>query len=95
VRDLHRGALCNELGRRNVSDEQKSYLRGKRYQHEKAKQGGTGANQHKQSGHDVHSAKTAEKIAAETHVDEKTIRRDAQFAQAVDRIAEVCGKERT
>jgi hypothetical protein len=91
VRDLHRGALCNELGRRNVSDEQKSYLRGKRYQHEKAKHGGD----RKSSGQNVHLERTAEKIAAETHVDEKTIRRDAQFAQAVDRIAEVCGKERT
>jgi hypothetical protein len=84
--------IANQLGRRNVSDEQKSYLRGKRYQHEKRKDGARGPS--KKPGQNVPASdRTSAKIAAETHVDEKTIRRDAEFATAVDRLAEVCGKE--
>jgi phage N-6-adenine-methyltransferase len=82
--------ISNQLGRRNCSEEQKAYLRGKRYKHEKKKQGGTGANQHKeQSGNSCHSAKTEEKLAAEYSVSPKTIRNDAAFAESVDAIAEV------
>jgi hypothetical protein len=84
--DKHAGeATAQAAASLNVS-------RGKRYQHEKRNDGGHGDQ--KSGGHSARpNSNTAEKIAAETNVDEKTIRRDAQFAQAVDRIAEVCGKE--
>jgi hypothetical protein len=36
-------------------------------------------------GQNGHRKKTSEKLAAEYNVDEKTIRRDAKFAEAVDR----------
>lgn len=80
--------VANQLGRRNLTEEQKSYLRGKRYQAEKQSQGGDRA-----SGQNVHLPKTAEKLAEEYDVDEKTIRRDEAFAEAVDTIAEVQGPE--
>lgn len=85
--------INNQLGKRNITEEQKSYLRGKRYENEKNKQGGTGANQHKQSGQNVHSAKTCETLADEFNVNEKTIRRDAQFATGVDALPEVERKQ--
>lgn len=50
----------------------------------KKAQGGTGANQHSQGGHNVHSAKTAAVVAEQYGVDEKTVRRDAAYAAAVD-----------
>ena len=37
--------------------------------------------------------KTAEEIGKQYGVDEKTIRRDAQFSQAVDKVAEEVGEE--
>ena len=47
----------------------------------KKAQGGTGANQHKQSGQIVQSA-TAQTIARESGVDERTVRRAGKLAEA-------------
>lgn len=89
----------NQLGRRNLSDEMRSYVRGKLYESQKKIRGGTGANQHttKQSGHNVHSArskkptgdKTATRIGQEYGVNARTIRRDADYAAAVDKAESV------
>ncbi|MEO1652019.1 MAG: ParB N-terminal domain-containing protein, partial [Bacteroidota bacterium] len=74
----------NQLGKRNVTEETKSYLRGLQYNREKKKVGGTGANQHsKQLGHNV---PTAERLAKQHKVSEKTIKRDEKFAIAIDKI---------
>lgn len=88
-----------QLGRRNLSDEMRSYMRGKLYESQKKIQGGTGANQHttEQSGHDVNSAKpkkatgdkTAERIGKEYSVNARTILRDADYAAAVDKAESV------
>lgn len=82
--------ILHQLGRRNLTEEQKAYLRGKRYENEKLKQGGTGSNQHKseQSGKIYHSAKTETKLAEEYNVSAKTIRNDADFAKGVDLLPE-------
>lgn len=85
--------IDHQLGRRNLTDEEKAYYRGLKYKQAKKSQGGTGANQHKQSGQNVHSAKTASVVADECGVDEKTIRRDAKFAEAVDTLSKTAGKE--
>lgn len=78
----------NQIGRRNLSPDMISYIRGRMYERIKKIQGGTGVNQYKeQSGQFVHSAKTAKKIALETGVNEKTIRRDAQYFQTVEKLA--------
>lgn len=76
---------ANQLGRRNLTPDQAALLRGRRYNRLKRTQGGTGANQHKQSAQNAHSAKTASRLAQQHGVDPATIRRDGQFAKAVDR----------
>lgn len=83
--------ITNQLARRNLTEEQRAYLRGKRYEGEKKKHGGDRKSQ-ESSGQNVHP-KTAQKLAAEYGVDEKTVRRDAAFAQAVDQIGDSAGPE--
>lgn len=77
--------IDNQLSRRNVTPQMASYLRGRRYLVEKQDHGG----ERKASGQNVHlKEKTAEVIASHFGVDEKTIRRDAEFAKAVDKAPE-------
>jgi len=88
--------INNQLGRRNLTPQQMAYLIGKRYEMEKSIQGGTGANQYtnnEQTGQNDLSAKldTADRIANETGVSPKTVKRDAEYARAIDTIAEVAG----
>lgn len=83
--------INNQLGRRNLTKEQMAFLRGKRYKQEKQERGGD----RKSSGHYDHlilpdqEPSTADKLAAEYKVSPKTIRRDEQFASAVDAVAEM------
>lgn len=74
-----------QLARRNLTPERYAYIRGRKYNRLKGKQGGTGANQHKQTGKTFHSA-TAEQIAEQCGVTGRTVRADAEFAEAVDEI---------
>jgi hypothetical protein len=74
--------IANQLGRRNLSDEQKAYLRGKRYQAEKKAEGAPKANANakaakKQLGHNDPVESTAEKLGKEYNVAPKTVKRDA------------------
>jgi len=80
--------FVNQLGRRNLNEIQKTVLIGQRYNNQKQKHGGTGANQHtkEQSGHFGHSAKTAEAMAKEYNVGENTIKRDADFATGLEHV---------
>jgi hypothetical protein len=71
------------LARRNLSVEQKAYLRGKRYQAEKKSEG----RPEKQLGKNCPVDRTSERIAKQLGVSEKTVRNDAEFAEAVDTIA--------
>jgi len=82
--------INNQLGRRNLTPEQKSYLRGKRYNAEKNQ--GFKGNQH--SGIRQNDGKqTAEQLADEYKVSPRTIERDGRFAEAVDTIATNVGVE--
>jgi len=84
--------IKNQLGRRNVTNEQKSYLRGIRYENEKAKVGGNHGNQHTKVAkdhNDLLPKNTAQRIAKEINVSEPTIKRNAQVAKGLDVIAEV------
>ncbi len=85
--------IDNQLGRRNLSDNNRKYLIGVRYRQEKKAQGGTGANQHKlQSAQNEQSAKydtTASKIAAQNNIAPVTVRRNADFSEGVDNIGKV------
>jgi hypothetical protein len=77
--------IANQLGRRNLTPEQKSYLQGKRYNLEKRQDGGHGAQQ---SGSENQTPNTAERLADEYGVAESTIKADAEFADAVDTLEE-------
>jgi hypothetical protein len=97
--------INHQLGRRNLTPDQASYLRGKRYNLEKHQ----GERTDLTSGHNVQKLAltlpqegerpvgdqptTAKRLAAEYHVDEKTIRRDGQYADAVDTLADTLGPE--
>ncbi|BDD02269.1 ParB/RepB/Spo0J family partition protein [Persicobacter psychrovividus] len=82
--------INNQLGRRNLSTQQASYLRGLLYNRYKQNHGGQLAGENQGSGQNDHSTKkTAEKIAEKTGVGEKTIRRDAKYAEGLEKIGEV------
>jgi len=83
--------VANQLGRRNATEEQKSYLRGKRYQAEKRTDGGHGDQ--KSGDHSDTPIPTAAKLAEEYGLSAPTIKRDAAFAEAVDTIAEAAGPD--
>jgi hypothetical protein len=83
--DVKDWMVKNQLGRRNLSPEQQSYLRGLRYLHER-----TAQPEEKFTGQNVPRKKedTSERLASEYNVSPKTIKRDAQFAQGVDLIGQ-------
>ena len=76
--------IINQLGRRNLTPQEASYYRGKLYESKKRQ----GARTDLTSGQNVQKLSTAEEIGKQYGVDEKTIRRDAEFSKVVDKIAE-------
>jgi site-specific DNA-cytosine methylase len=72
----------NQLGRRNLSQDMMSYIRGRMYERTKK-----AAHRPEKGGQNV-PLKTAEKIAEQTGVTDRTIKRDAQYFKAVEKIAE-------
>jgi len=78
--------LAHQLGRRNLTPEQVSYLRGKQYQ---AQRGDKKDNlvQNKPNGNSFRSDDTAKALATEHKVTDRTIRNDSSFATAVDTVA--------
>lgn len=74
----------NQLGRRNLTSEQASYLRGMRYELEKKEKGGFDKVQSKGQ----NDLLTSERLANEYNVSEKTIKRDAAYAQGMEKIGE-------
>ncbi|MBS7059859.1 MAG: hypothetical protein KH119_11865 [Faecalibacterium prausnitzii] len=84
--------ICkNQLGRRNLTPEQKYYLMGKQYEAEKAAHGGdrksSDAKSSSQSANLVDSAKTCDRIAEENGVSKDTVIRASRFTKGVE-IAE-------
>ncbi len=80
--------IANQLGRRSLTPESVSYLRGTWYELTKQSRGGD----RKSSGQNDH-LKTEEKLGALFLASPKTIRRDAQFATAVDTLGSIGGNE--
>lgn len=89
--------ICkNQLGRRNLTPQQKKYLIGQRYEAEKMAYGATDGfrgNQHSKvvSGQNDHlpdSGKTRSKIAAETNTSDSYVKRAEKYAQGVDAAEE-------
>lgn len=90
--------ICkHQLGRRNLTPEQKKFLMGKQYDAEKQSAGFHG-NQHTcpvpsagaQNEHQQTAEKTCERIARENHVSASAVRRAALFAAGVDLAEELC-----
>lgn len=85
----------NQLSRRNLTDNNIRYLRGKQYEHRKKTHGGNHGNQYTkvtktQTGP---SGNTAQNLAEEHGVSKNTIKRDAEYARAVDTLARDYGEE--
>ncbi|TDB67567.1 ParB N-terminal domain-containing protein [Arundinibacter roseus] len=98
--------IDNQLGRRNLTPEQISYLRGKKYNAQKLERGKYERTTHKGQivpyGSEIpapddsdHKGQivpydsgltTADRLAAQFNVSQKTIKRDAEFAQGLDKL---------
>jgi glutaredoxin len=76
---------ANQLGRRNLSPEQMSLLRGRRYNRTKAQ----GTRSDLTSPQNEEKLTTAEKLADQYGVSRATIERDGAFATAVDELREI------
>jgi hypothetical protein len=79
--------IDNQLGKRNVSPNQAAYLRGLRYNAEKAEHGGD-----RKSSPQSEDLKTSKRLAEVYGVSAGTIENNGQYAGAVDLIAENCGE---
>lgn len=79
--------ICkNQTGRRNLTPEQLSYLRGKQYETEKKRHGGD----RKSSPQNEDLKGKTKNVVAEDHgVSASTIERDEKFSKAVDALAEI------
>jgi hypothetical protein len=84
--------IAHQLGRRNLTPEQMSYLRGKLYEFRKGSRGGDRKSKGKTYPL-IPLEDTASTLAAEHNVSAKTIKNDAAFARAVDDIAAAVGGE--
>jgi len=80
--------INNQLGRRNLHPDQASYLRGKRYNAEKASVGGDRGNQYTvaKDQNDPLPESTADRLATEYKVSAPTVKRDGNYAAAIDTL---------
>ena len=81
--------ICrNQLGRRNLSPEQKKYLMGKQYESEKAEHGGDRRSEQVKSSYQndnlKNNIKTCERIAKENGVSPISVIRAENYAKAID-----------
>jgi hypothetical protein len=93
--DVVNWIIDNQLGRRNLTIEQKNYLIGKKYKREKQNQvENLKQFQPKEEmislpiGQNVTSVDTAEKIGNEHKVSARTVKRAGKYADAIDTIAQ-------
>lgn len=90
--------ICkNQLGRRNISEETRKYLIGKRYESEKivGTHNHRGANQHaKKKDSSSHpkkrrtNSKTAYRLGSEYHISHTTVNKYGTYARALDKLNE-------
>lgn len=94
-----REAVCdwidaNQLGRRNLAPDQYSLLRGRRYNRTKRRaEDNLKRGAVPPSGQGVRSEKTAETLAKQHGVTERTIRRDGKRAEFVEQLAKTAPSE--
>lgn len=80
---------ANQMGRRNLTEIQKSVIRGRRYNRTKGKQGGDHGNQHTKLAKCTPRtlANSADNLADEYGVSKRTIKKDGEVAEAVDNLS--------
>ena len=80
------------MARRNINEDQKTYLIGKRYQEEKKEEGRPKFSP-KLGPSDpiIDDESTAQNISKQSNVSPKTVKRAEKFANAVDEVAENVG----
>lgn len=83
--------IDNQIGRRNLTQQQTSYYRGVKYERLKKRQGGRSDREF--GVEEIATPKTADVIAEQHGVSERTVRNDAAYARAIDAIAETAGEE--
>ena len=81
--------IKNQLGRRNLTEQEASYYRGKLYESRKQHQ----YIHPKSEDKNCPRTTTAEQIGKEYGVHANTVKRDAEFSNAVDKVAEEVGEE--
>ena len=81
--------IRNQLGRRNLTPEQRAYLIGKEYEERKQSHGGD----RRSAQAPTSQSDTLKAIAEENKVGRATVHRAAQFARAVDTIAANVGED--
>jgi len=81
--------INNQLGRRNITDGQKKYLIGKRYENEKQRQGTNNQYSKSEKGQNVLFQNTAEKLAQEFGISDKQVQRNEEFAKGVDLLSNI------
>ncbi len=77
--------INNQLGRRNLTPANQSYLRGLQYEREKAKHGGDRKSEESKAQNEQ-LIPTADRLAQQHGVSRETIKRDAEFTKAVDEV---------
>lgn len=95
--DVHLWIINNQLGRRNLTEEQVAYYRGEQYKAQRhAIPNPAGRNQCAEVGDQNDPQppeKTAERLARQHHVSPGTIKRDAKYSEAVNRLVSFLGPE--
>jgi len=90
--------INNQLGRRNLTKEAQSYLRGLQYSREKKKPGAPEGNKNAEKQIDnnlsiVSGNSTAQRLAEQHNVTHQTIKNDEKYAKAIDTITEELGED--
>jgi ParB family chromosome partitioning protein len=86
--------INNQLGRRNVTEIQKSYLRGLQYEREKKKsEDNLKRGQDSPIRQNDASGTTAKKLAEQHQVSPRTIERDAKFSNALNDLSDIAGED--
>jgi phage N-6-adenine-methyltransferase len=86
--------ILNQIGRRNITPQQRAYLIGKIYRETKKEQGEHTGNQYTmERANNLPLPKTAERIAEQFNVSHQTVKNAEKFADAVDTIADTYGGE--
>lgn len=80
--------IKNQLARRNLTDSQRRYFIGKRYEEEKKIQGTNNQYIQSEKGQDVTFQNTAKEIAEENNISDRTVKRNEEYSKAIDKIKE-------